>query len=467
MTDYTQALPARWSAAVTFTRGQVIGLLACALVLSTSLVLATDKTLTAIVVVVNLYYLASTIDKTYLLHLGMTKSVAVRVSDERALAVPDDELPHYTVLLPVFDEPEIVRTLMDGVGRLNYPSDKLDILLLLEADDSATIEAFEQGHVGGVTPVLVPPSEPRTKPKACNYGMSLELERSEYATIYDAEDIPDPLQLRRAAVMFAESPSEVACIQARLGYFNEKQNILTKWFAMEYDQWFTYMLPALARRKCVIPLGGTSNHFRSSVWRELGGWDSFNVTEDADLGIRLARHGYRTALMDSVTLEEANSDPVNWIRQRSRWYKGYLQTFLVHFRSPRELVREIGLVSTLRFANTTLGMPLSNVINLIFWSSVLFWYVGHPAIMETLLPGAIYYVSLLLFTLGNVVTLMLGLISTRATDKPYLLLAALTVPAYWVMQGLAAVKGLFQLFFRASYWEKTVHGLSDNGEGNK
>ncbi|WP_072806162.1 glycosyltransferase family 2 protein [Rhodococcoides yunnanense] len=465
MADFVQELPAKWSAAVTFSRGQVIGLLAFALLLAAALVLATDVTLTAVVVIITLYYLVSTIDKTYLLFIGLRGGVAVLVTDERALAVPDDELPHYTVLLPVFDEPEIVRTLMHGVGRLDYPKDKLDILLLLEADDTATIEAFEEGRVEGVTPVLVPPSDPRTKPKACNYGMSLDLEHSEYATIYDAEDIPDPLQLRRAAVMFAESPPEVACIQARLGYFNEKQNLLTKWFSMEYDQWFTYMLPALARSKCVIPLGGTSNHFRSSVWREMGGWDSFNVTEDADLGVRLARNGYRTALMDSVTLEEANSDAVNWVRQRSRWYKGYLQTFLVHFRSPRDLIREIGPVATLRFANTTLGMPLSNVINLLFWCSVLFWYAGQPAVMEKLFPSAVYYVSLLLFTVGNVMTLLLGMISTRATEKPYLLVAALTVPAYWVLQGFAAVKGLFQLFFRASYWEKTVHGLSNEGEG--
>ena len=225
---------------------------------------------------------------------------------------------------------------------------------------------------------MVPHSLPKTKPKACNYAMSLPDLDGEMITLYDAEDVPDPLQLRRAVVAFRRVPADVGCLQARLGYFNERQNLLTRWFSMEYDQWFGAVLPAVQQAGCVVPLGGTSNHMPARVWREVGGWDEHNVTEDADLGVRLARYGYRTVILDSITLEEANSDVINWIRQRSRWYKGYLQTQIVHMRNPQRLVREIGLKATLRLVNMTGAIPLSNALNIVLWSTMLVWVVGHP-----------------------------------------------------------------------------------------
>lgn len=458
--DRTVPLPDELSARRPFTGGQQIGGLVFVLVVVVTSILSWRFALSCLASVASIYFLISTIDKTVLLLRGLYGKGLVQVSDEEALAIPDEDLPRYTVLLPVYDEPEIVQTLVEGVGQLDYPADKLDIFLVLEADDKATISAYEAAELAGVTKVLVPPSEPRTKPKACNYAMALDLDRSEYVTIYDAEDVPDPLQLRRAAWVFAHSPSDVASIQARLGYYNERDNLLTKWFAIEYDQWFSYMLSALSESNCIIPLGGTSNHIRTSVLRALGGWDAYNVTEDADLGIRLGRHGYRTLVLDSLTEEEANPDVVNWIRQRSRWYKGYVQTFLVHARRPLSLYRQVGFVPLLRIANLTVGMPVANVLNLGFWASLLVWYAGHPDFMLNLFPGPVYYVCLLMFTVGNLLTIMLGIISTRAREKPYLLIAALLVPAYWILQSLAAVKGLLQIAYKPSYWEKTVHGLA-------
>lgn len=452
------------AARVTFSRTQKLALLVGAVAVVAALVLSWRTTVTVLVALATLYYFAATVDKLWLFLRGARGDVLVRVSDEEALAIPDAELPHYTVLLPVYDEPQIVRNLVAGVGQLDYPRDKLDVLLLLEADDDATIAAFDEAPADFVTPVLVPPSEPRTKPKACNYGMALGIDRGEYLTIYDAEDIPDPLQLRRAVATFRRSPDDVACVQARLGYFNERQNLLTQWFSLEYDQWFGYTLPAIEASGCVVPLGGTSNHVRTDVWRRVGGWDAFNVTEDADLGVRLAREGYRTVVLDSVTLEEANSDAVNWVRQRSRWYKGYLQTFFVHARSLGGLRRDLGLAATLRFANTTIGMPLSNVLNLVFWTGIVVWYVAHPAVMEELFPPLLYYASLALFLLGNLLTVFAGLISVTADGKPHLTVAALTAPLYWLLQSVAALKGLLQLIFKPSYWEKTVHGLSGDPE---
>lgn len=410
---------------------------------------------------VALLYLVSTVDRNYLLLRGLRSSALIHVSREEALALTDDELPVYTVLLPVYDEPTIVTNLINGVGRLDYAKDKLEILLLIEEDDVATQTALLGADLQSTRIVVVPHSLPKTKPKACNYGMSLPDLRGEYVTIYDAEDIPDPLQLRRAVVGFRRVSPEIGCLQARLGYFNERQNLLTRWFSLEYDQWFGVVLPAVERAKCVVPLGGTSNHMPTAVWRAIGGWDEFNVTEDADLGVRLARHGFRTLILDSTTLEEANSDVVNWIRQRSRWYKGYLQTMLVHLRNPTQLRREIGTMATLRMINMTGGVPLTSAFNLVFWFSMLVWVLGRPDFIAALFPPLTYYVCLALFLIGAPLSVFAGLVVTQALGKPYLWWAALLAPLYWILQSVAALKAIYQLLFRPFYWEKTVHGLGN------
>ena len=418
------------------------------------------QTLPALTSVIAAFYLASTIDRNYLMISGLRHPALVRITDEEARALPDDALPHYTVLLPVYDEPSIVTNLINGVGRIEYPADRLEMLLLVEEDDAATQQAFADTPMQGVRVVIVPHSLPKTKPKACNYGMSLPDLRGEFVTIYDAEDIPDPLQLRRAIVGFARAPDNIGCLQGRLGYFNENQNLLTRWFSLEYDQWFGVVLPAVERARCVVPLGGTSNHMPVRVWREVGGWDQFNVTEDADLGARLARHGYRTQILDSVTLEEANSDVVNWIRQRSRWYKGYLQTMIVHLRNPLQLRREIGTKATLRFINMTGGIPTTNVINLIFGFLLLSWVAGRPGVVTLLFPPVTYYACLMLFLVGTPFSVYVGFLLAYALNKPHLWWAALLAPIYWMLQSVAALKAFYQLVFRPFYWEKTVHGLS-------
>lgn len=427
-----------------------------ALALAVAAMIMLPAVVTAVVAVL---YLISTIDRNYLLIKGMRSSALIRVSADEALAIPDEDLPVYTVLLPVYDEPSIITNLINGVLNLDYPRDKLEILLLVEEDDVATQQALLGADLRGIRLVLVPESQPRTKPKACNYGMSLPDLRGEMVTIYDAEDIPEPLQLRRAVAAFRGLPDEIGCLQARLGYFNENQNLLTRWFSIEYDQWFGVLLPAVEESRCVVPLGGTSNHMRTRIWREIGGWDEFNVTEDADLGVRMARYGYRTLILDSVTLEEANSDVVNWIRQRSRWYKGYLQTMLVHLRNPLELRRQIGTKATLRLINMTGGVPLTSALNILFWFALLQWILGRPQIIETLFPPLTYYLCLALFLVGTPISIYMGLVLTKALNKPHMWWAALLMPPYWFLQSVAAVKALYQLVFRPFYWEKTVHGL--------
>ena len=313
------------------------------------------NTAVALIGLCTLGYVLTMTDRVLIFKEGLA-SRPITISDEAARAIPDDDLPRYTILVPAYNEPEVVGDLIAAMSALEYPRDKLQILLLLEADDDVTIEAARAcGESEAITIVLVPPAEPRTKPKACNYG--LHFSTGEIITIYDAEDLPEPLQLRRVAVAFRELPDDIACVQAKLQYHNGHQNILTGWFTAEYGLWFGYLLPGMMNSTSPIPLGGTSNHLRRDVLDKIGSWDPFNVTEDADLGLRIDASGYHTAVIDSATLEEANSDPINWIRQRSRWYKGYLQTWLVHIRQPVKLFRTLGPRSFLRFNLVLAGTP--------------------------------------------------------------------------------------------------------------
>lgn len=404
-------------------------------------------------------YLLTMVDRLLIFRQGLA-SRAIVVSDDEALALADDELPPYTILVPAYNEPEVVGDLIGAMANLQYPRDKLQVLLLLEADDDVTISAAEEcAESDAITIVLVPPADPRTKPKACNYG--LHFATGEIVTIFDAEDLPEPLQLRRVVVAFRDLPDDVACVQAKLVYHNGHQNILTGWFTAEYGLWFGYLLPGMMGSTSPIPLGGTSNHLRRDVLAEIGAWDPFNVTEDADLGLRIAANGYRTAVIDSHTLEEANSDPINWIRQRSRWYKGYLQTWLVHIRRPVRLYRTLGLRGFARFNLVLAGTPIIAVLNLAFWLITMIWFLGQPAVVEEWFPVYIYFPALVALVFGNAATLYMNLIALREDDRSDLLGAALTVPLFWLMMSIAAAKGCYQMIRNPSYWEKTFHGLAE------
>lgn len=451
------------SASVTFTAGQIGVLLGLFGAIVASLALWPTVTCTTVVGIMIGLYVITIADRVALFASGLNNSRQIVISDAEARSLDEESLPIYTVLVPAFNEPEIVGQLVRNLGQLDYPTDRLEIMLLLEVNDELTITRARAALESGVLPVdivLVPEAEPQTKPKACNFG--LQYARGEITTIYDAEDHPDPLQLRRVVAALAQLPPEYACIQAKLAYHNDRQNLLTKWFATEYDQWFGFILPGLMNTKAPIPLGGTSNHVKTDVLKNAGAWDPFNVTEDADLGMRIARQGFRTAVLDSITLEEANSDPINWIRQRSRWYKGYLQTFLVHTRRPRTLVRELGWSATARFVVLMVGTPIAAVTNALFWGLTLAWELGAPPAIRVVFPPLILYLAATCLIVGNAAVVAFGLVSIRVRKKPHLLVSALTVPLYWVLMSAAAMKALFQLIVQPSYWEKTVHGLDSH-----
>ncbi len=373
--------------------------------------------------------------------------------------MPPTSLPAYTILVPLYKEAAVLPTLAKAIQDLRYPKDRLDVKLLLEEDDVETIEAARAANLPSYMELLmVPPSEPRTKPKACNYGLTKS--RGEYVVIFDAEDIPEPDQLLKAITVFRQGNENLACVQAKLSYYNQDQNILTRWFTAEYANWFELLLPSLFMTHMPIPLGGTSNHFRADVLRELGAWDPFNVAEDADLGVRLHKLGYRTAVMDSTTYEEANSDFVNWIRQRSRWVKGYMQTWLVHMRHPVLLWRELGPKGFMGFQMTVGGTPMQFLVNPILWAITLIWFLFEPPFMKEIFSGWIYYVGNLCLFLGNVAFMYANIIGVLKAKRWSLAIWAALSPIYWVFMSIAAYKALNQLIFKPSYWEKTVHGLS-------
>jgi cellulose synthase/poly-beta-1,6-N-acetylglucosamine synthase-like glycosyltransferase len=425
--------------------------------------LAPVDTAIAIFGLITLFYAAATVNRILLFVRSQRVDTVESVTDAEAVAIADEELPVYTILVPAYREPEVIESLIANLGKLDYPTGLLDIKLLLEGDDHDTIDALGHLDLGDhIEIVLIPPSDPRTKPKALNYGLSLA--RGDLVTIYDVEDQPDPLQLRRAAVALRRLDANVACLQAKLSYRNVDQNLITRWFTIEYAMWFSLFLPGLASMRVPIPLGGTSNHFRRRVLEMVGGWDPHNVTEDADLGMRLEREGYSIRILDSVTLEEANSDFVNWVRQRSRWYKGYLQTWLIHMRRPVDLWRSIGPLGFLQFNVFVGATPMLAVLNPVFWVMTVVWFIGHPHFIKATFPAPVFYLGLLCWTLGNFAIAYLTVITCRIIKQVELLWAALLVPLYWVMMSIAAAKAVWQLLLAPTFWEKTRHGLDTRSE---
>ncbi len=373
---------------------------------------------------------------------------------------PDHAWPAYSILVPLYREGQVVVPLVRSLLALDYPTDRLQVLLLIEHDDVETASAL-----GGVDlpphfrSVIVGEGGPRTKPRACNLGLAEVT--GEYCVIFDAEDRPDADQLKRTVVTFEASPPEVVCLQARLEYWNPNTNGLTRFFAAEYAMNFSLYLPGLVGHGWPVPLGGTSNHFRTNTLRDLGGWDPFNVTEDADLGIWLARRGGRVGLVDSVTLEEANSQVGNWLRQRSRWMKGFMQTWLAHSRAPRRLLAELGWRRFLAFHLVVGGTWFTCLLNPVFWGLTLLYAVTGSDTIRSLYPAPIFYAGLVSLVVGNwlfAYTMFMGCMERGLYRNVKWMLA---VPLYWALMSVAAYRAGLQLLDpkRQYYWEKTTHGL--------
>lgn len=397
--------------------------------------------------------------RAFLCWLSCSENTGMKITSEEVQALANADLPIYSVLVPMFKEPDVLPILAGALRRMDYPRSKLDIKLVLEDGDNETIQAAKDLALDATFEIIrVPRSQPQTKPKACNYA--LRLARGKYLTIYDAEDKPEPDQLKKAVAAFHRLGELTACVQSRLNYFNPEENWLTRMFTLEYSLWFEMFLPALDRMQMPIPLGGTSNHFDMAKLREVGGWDPFNVTEDADLGMRFAALGYRVGMVNSVTYEEANTRLGNWIRQRSRWLKGYMQTWLVNMRHPIKFFREVksrGLVCLHLFVG---GAVLSGLAYPFMMIPFIVWVITRTSALKPFYPYPVFLIGITNLTVGIGCLVYLSMLAAAKLKHWKLVWYALTTPAYWFLHSIAAYKGLWQLATNPFYWEKTVHGLS-------
>ena len=366
-------------------------------------------------------------------------------------------LPVVSIFVPLYREREIAGHLLARLSVIDYPAGLLDICLILEDDDDLTRLTLDQITLPSHFQVIaVPKGTLRTKPRALNYA--LDFAKGTIIGIYDAEDAPAPDQIRKVVQRFAELGPEVACLQGILDYYNSDSNWLARCFTLEYATWFRVILPGLQRLGLVIPLGGTTLFLRRPAIEQVGGWDAHNVTEDADLGLRLVRHGFRTELIDTVTQEEANARTLPWIKQRSRWLKGYAVTWAVHMRNPARLWRDIGPWRFFGVQVLFLGTLSQFVLAPLLWS---FWVIPfgiyHPVL--DILPAGVIMTIGIFFLFSELIGISVSAMAAHRAGKSWLIVWAPTLQVYFLLASFAVYKALIEIVTRPYYWDKTVHGI--------
>lgn len=378
---------------------------------------------------------------------------------DRPIDVPLAEKPVVSLIVPLFREAAIANALVLRLSRLTYPKSLLDVVLVLEAKDNKTRQMINEVSLPPwMRVVSVPDGQLTTKPRALNYALAHT--RGDIIGVLDAEDAPAIDQIERVVEAFHQAPSEVACVQGILDFYNTKSNALARCFTIEYAIWFRIVLAGAARLGLPIPLGGTTVFLKRAALKHVGGWDAHNVTEDADLGIRLYRFGYRTILIPTVTREEANNRIVPWVRQRSRWLKGYIITYLVHMRRPFRLLREIGARKFLGFQVFFLTTILQFTLAPALWS---FWlvFVGVTTPLFEVIPADWVKGLLALFILAELVSLLTGFVAVARTQHEGLMQWVPMMFFYFPLGVFAVYKAWSELVFKPFYWDKTEHGRSE------
>ncbi|RZS88044.1 cellulose synthase/poly-beta-1,6-N-acetylglucosamine synthase-like glycosyltransferase [Phyllobacterium myrsinacearum] len=370
-------------------------------------------------------------------------------------AISPAELPVYTVMIALYQEADVVPQLVKAMLALNWPRSKLQVLFLCEADDAATLTALRcQVLPQSFDIIPIAGYGPRTKPKALNYGLLLS--KGAFVVVYDAEDRPHPDQLLEAFQHFQRADEKLGCLQAPLKIANAHESLVARMFAFEYAAHFQSFLPWLAHRGLVLPLGGSSNHFRYDCLIAIGGWDPHNVTEDAELGTRLARLGYRADMIARATLEDAPAEAGVWFRQRTRWFKGWIQTWLVQMRKPFTVLAQLGFRRFIVYQLLAAGMIVSSLLyplTLLFMLSVSFcWLSGSDVFAR---HQDILCIDLINIVMGYLSFHRLGQRALAGATMPGRILP--WIPLYWLLMSLAAWRALGQLNTRPFLWEKTPH----------
>lgn len=375
-------------------------------------------------------------------------------------AVEDATLPVFSIIVALYREADIAPRLVRRLARLRYPVDRLDVILAVETEDKVTRDALDKAELPPwIRVVVVPKGAVRTKPRALNHALSLC--RGTLIGIYDAEDAPDPGQLLKVVAQFRTSAPNVACLQGILDYYNPRTNWLSRCFTVEYAGWFRLILPGIARLGLAVPLGGTTLFLRRDYLEWLGGWDAYNVTEDADLGIRLARYGYRTEMIATTTEEEANCRPIAWIKQRSRWIKGYLMTWAVHMRRPVLLYRQLGPRAFVGFQVMFIGTSAQFLLAPLLLSFLIVPFGMYHLLYEAM-PAPAIWVMTGTFAICELVNAAIGMIGLTRTRHRLSLWWVATMFLYFPLACLAAYKAVFEIATRPFFWDKTHHGLFDH-----
>lgn len=440
------------SARVVVTKNQKQTIMTILSFLALAMILANESTLIILVFCCSAFFLANAIFKLCLF------GQAAPVNQEKPVksSVQDDFLPSITILVPLYEEAATLPSIISALSAIDYPRQKLDIKFVFEEGDTPTISMAQKLIRDlDIEIIITPDFAPRTKPKACNYALFQAT--GDIIVIYDAEDIPDTQQLRKAAHAFFTGTTDLACVQSRLNYYNSRENWLTGLFALEYYSWFGFFLPGLQKLNAPIPLGGTSNFIRTDVLRKLGAWDAFNVTEDADLGLRLARAGYKTEIIESETLEEATCTIRSWIKQRTRWIKGHLQTWLVHIRSDSLADETDGFGARVAVHLFLAGNFFSALVAPILW---LFFGVSYLGGIN--LPGALDHptlnqLSIFILMVGYISAIVMNLAAALVNKRLDLVGYIFFVPAYWIANSVAAYRAVYELITNPFYWSKTRH----------
>jgi glycosyltransferase XagB len=454
-------LSLKQSAFFSLTRRQKRTILLLLVLIALLLFINWHATLTLAFAVIVFFYFVDLIYYVFLIGKSYQINPEIKIGNGEIRRLKGKNLPLYTILCPLYKEGEVLPQFVEAIKKLDYPKDKLQVLLLLERDDEVTISRANNLNLPSYFEIIeVPRSQPKTKPKACNYGLIKA--KGEFCVIYDAEDVPEPLQLKKALLAFRKTVG-VECIQAKLNFYNTRQNTLTRLFSKEYGLWFELVLTGLQAINAPIPLGGTSNHFRTNTVKELGGWDAFNVTEDCDLGMRLAINNMRTAIVDSITYEEANSNLKNWFNQRTRWVKGYIQTYFVHMRDWRNGFNSFS--NLINFQFIVGGKVMLTLINPLMWLMTISYFSLRGVagdFIESLFPPVIFYMGVTSMVVGNFIYFYNYMIAAVKRKEYWLIKYAFLVPFYWLLMSAASWAAVYGLMVKPHYWFKTKHGLHLN-----
>jgi len=432
-----------------------IGLLFIGFVYSLSVLLGTSVFI-IISGLIALFYFILMIFKVWIVYQSISAPL-IDFSKKEIETIKDEELPVYTILVPLYREEKVIDQIIKAMTAIDYPKEKLDIIITLEEYDHQTISAIKEANPPSYFKTLILPNvSPKTKPKALNVAFLKT--KGEFLVIYDAEIIPEPDQLKKAYLAFQKYP-EIGCFQTRLDHYNADQNIITKIFNAEFSFYYDLFLPGLQKFNHPIPLSGHSTHFRKEVLEKIGAWDPYNVTEDCDVGIRLHRMSYRTGIINSISQEEAVSNLKVWIRQRTRWMKGFIQTSIVHLRYPFHFKDEIGgWKNFFVFLFIVPGTVVINILNFIYWIILILWLTTHAKIIQVFFPGFILYISVISFLIGNFIFTYLNLLGAYKRGRYNLIKYSLLSPFYWILLAIATVRAAIHIITKPHLWEKTTHG---------